>query len=94
MQVAVKKLAGKEKAGISFISEIYAEVFYTVDEALKVILPEAQNIKEETKMLNEEQKKSIAKIAEIQFDPQLDKEYSFILVRPMDRLSVMRLKIP
>ncbi len=63
------------------LTEIFAETFYTVDEALKVLLPQAQDIKEETKALSEEQKQSISKMAEIEFDPELDKEYHFYIGR-------------
>ena len=56
-----------------------AEVFYAVSDCLKIILPEAQNIKEETKVLTAEQKNSIAKAAAIEFDPDLDKEYKFYI---------------
>lgn len=77
VQNAVKKLAGKGKLGISFVYEVYAEVFYTVENALKALLPEAKDIKEEVKTLNEEQKKSIAKAAQVEFGIDNDTEYHF-----------------
>ena len=57
--------------------DVYADTFYSVEEALKIILSKAQNVKEETKTLSPEQKKSIAAAADIDFDPELDKEYKF-----------------
>lgn len=60
-------------------AEVFAETFYTVEEALKTLLPQAQEIKEETKILTEEQKKTIEKIAELKFGPELDKEFYFYI---------------
>lgn len=59
----------------SFIKEAYAMVLATVEEALKTLLPNAQETKEEVKVLTEEQKKAIGKKADIQFDLELDKEF-------------------
>ena len=38
-------------------------------------MPEAQDVKEETKVLIEGQKKSISAKANVEFDPEFDKEY-------------------
>lgn len=61
------------------LDEVYADTFCNVEDALKIILPNAQNIKEETKALTPEQKKSIAEAADIDFDSDLDKEYKFYI---------------
>jgi Na+-translocating ferredoxin:NAD+ oxidoreductase RnfG subunit len=63
----------------SFIEEAYAVVLSTVEDALKTLLPDAQKIKEEVKVLTEEQKKRIEKEAKIKFDPKLDKEFHFYI---------------
>lgn len=68
-----------DKTYIGFTTEVFAEVFYTTEDALKVLLPQAQNIKEETKTLSEAQKGTISKIAALQFDPELDKEFHFYI---------------
>lgn len=57
--------------------DVYADTFYSAEEALKIILSKAQNVKEETKALTPEQKQSIAAAANINFDSELDKEYKF-----------------
>jgi Na+-translocating ferredoxin:NAD+ oxidoreductase RnfG subunit len=62
-----------------FVKEVYAVVLATVEEALKTLLPEAKEIKEEIKVLTEEQKKAIEKKAEIKLDPKLDKEFRFFI---------------
>jgi len=54
-----------------------AETLCSIQDAVKILLPEAQNVKEEVKTLTQEQKNAIAKAADIQFDPGLDKEYCF-----------------
>ncbi|PJC48409.1 MAG: hypothetical protein CO035_03645 [Candidatus Omnitrophica bacterium CG_4_9_14_0_2_um_filter_42_8] len=69
-----KVFQGASKTSIGCV-EVFAEAFYTVEEALKVILPEAQDIKEETKALSEEQKKSISSKAGVKFNPEFDNEY-------------------
>lgn len=62
-----------------FVKEVYAKVLCGVEDALKTMLPNAQNIKEEVKILTEEQKKIIWEKAEIEFDPELDKEFRFFI---------------
>jgi Na+-translocating ferredoxin:NAD+ oxidoreductase RnfG subunit len=73
------KFVLRQNNAISFVKEAYAVVLATVEEALKVILPDAQEIKEEIKVLTEEQKKAIEKEAKIKFDPELDKEFRFFI---------------
>jgi Na+-translocating ferredoxin:NAD+ oxidoreductase RnfG subunit len=63
----------------SFIKEAYAVVLSTVEEALKTLLPNAQETKEEIKILTDQQKKDIEKKAKIKFDPKLDKEFHFFI---------------
>ncbi|MBI4682085.1 MAG: FMN-binding protein [Nitrospirae bacterium] len=67
---------------VSFIGEVYAatkeeykEFFYTLEEALKSILPQAKETKEEIVALTEEQKKEIEKSAGIKFHKDYDKEF-------------------
>lgn len=80
MQGMVKRLAGRSSAGeIKLISEAYADVFYMIDEALKVLLPDAQDIKEEVRALTDEQKKTIQEKAKVEFDPEFDKEFHFYI---------------
>jgi Na+-translocating ferredoxin:NAD+ oxidoreductase RnfG subunit len=64
---------------VGFVKEVYAVVLATVEEALKTLLPEAKEIKEELKVLTEEQKKTIEEKAEIKLDPELDKEFLFFI---------------
>lgn len=77
VQVVAKRLAGKNKSGISLIAEVYAEVCYTLDECLEILLPDAQDIKEEVKVLTAEQKKAIQDKAKVEFDPELEKDFHF-----------------
>lgn len=79
MQGMVKRVAGKNASGLKFISQVYAEVFAQVDEALKLLLPGATDIKEEVKVLTEEQKKAIAQKAGVEFDPEFDKDFHFYI---------------
>ena len=60
-----------------FELKVYAEVFSTMDEALKTLLPGASDIKEEVKALTAEQKKIVADKAKVEFDPENDKDYHF-----------------
>ena len=71
---------GASAASIACI-EVFAETFCTVEEGVKAILPEAQDVKEETKALSEEQKKSISAKANVEFDPEFDKEYHIYIGR-------------
>lgn len=73
-----KLLARGSTTYIGF-AEVFAETFCSVEDALKIILPEAKDIKEEVKTLSEEQKKSIAKAAQVEFDPEFDKEFHFYI---------------
>lgn len=73
------RLFAKNTASYTGFADVFAEVFYSAEEALKILLPDTQDIKEETRTLNEDQKKSIAKQAEIQFDPEFDKEFHFYI---------------
>ncbi|MEW6009090.1 MAG: FMN-binding protein [Candidatus Omnitrophota bacterium] len=59
------------------IQEVYAEVFSTIDEALKVLLSDAKDLKEEIKVLTAEQKKSVEEKAQVELDPEFDKEFHF-----------------
>lgn len=65
--------------GFFALKFVKAEVFCVVSDCLKILLPEAQNVREEIKVLTQEQKSSIAKAAQIEFDPELDKEYKFYI---------------
>ena len=69
-----KVFQGASRTSVGCV-EAFAETFYTIEEALKIILPEAQDVKDETKVLSEEQKKSISTKANVEFDPAFDKEY-------------------
>lgn len=62
-------------AGVSLVHEVYARVLTTVEEALKSLLPDAQEIKEETIVLTDEQKQSVSEKAGVKFDPAFDKEF-------------------
>ena len=77
MQTVAKRLVGKARINSGFISEVYAEVFATVDESLKVLLPDAKDIKEEVKVLTAEQKKIVAEKAKIEWDTENDKDFHF-----------------
>lgn len=63
----------------SGVAKVYAETFYTVEEALKSLLPTASNIKEEVKVLTAEQKKIIQEKAKVELDPEFDKEFHFFV---------------
>jgi len=63
------------------IQEVFAETFCSVKDAVKILLPEAQDVTEEVKSFTQEQKKTIAQAAEIKFDPELDKEYCFSIAK-------------
>ncbi len=58
------------------VGEVLAEVFYGIDEALKVLFPDARNIKKETKALTVAQAKAVEKNAKVKLDPKLDKEFN------------------
>ncbi|MBI5144460.1 MAG: FMN-binding protein [Candidatus Omnitrophica bacterium] len=61
------------------IQEVYAEVFCTADQCVKIMFPDAQNVKKEVKALTDGEKRLISKAAGIEFDPELDKEYNFYI---------------
>lgn len=61
------------------LREASAETLTTVSEALKDLLPDAQEIKEETKVLTHEQRQKISKEAKITFDPALDREFKVFI---------------
>lgn len=63
----------------SFIKEAYAVVLSSVKEALRTLLPNALQIREEIKTLTEEQRMTIEKKAKVRFDPWLDKEFHFFV---------------
>lgn len=65
----------------SFIKQVYAVVLTTVEEALSSLLSGAREIKEEIKVLSQEQKKSIADRVGIKLDPVLDREFHFFIGR-------------
>lgn len=69
--------SGTGGAGCSLMAEALAETLMTLDDALKTLLPGAQNIMDETKSLTEEQKKAIHEAANVAFDAEYDKEYRF-----------------
>ncbi|MFZ5800376.1 MAG: FMN-binding protein [Candidatus Omnitrophota bacterium] len=76
MQGVIKRLSGRGR-GTRLVSEVYAEVFCQVDEALQILLPTAKDIKEEIKTLTEEQKKTVAQKAKIEWDAENDRQYPF-----------------
>lgn len=75
IHMAAKRLSGKE-VGINQIYEVYAEVFSTLEDALKTLLPDAIDIKEEVKNLTEEQKKEVKEKAKVELAPA-NNEYHF-----------------
>lgn len=77
MQTIAKSLAGKGKIDSGFIFEVYAEVFATVDESLKALLPDAKDIKEEVQVLTGQQKKIVAEKAKIEWNAENDKDFHF-----------------
>lgn len=70
---------GKVGDGISFSSKVFAEVFYKIDEVVKLILPQAASVKEEVKVLTAEQKKEIGKKTGIDFNEENDKGFHFFI---------------
>lgn len=62
-----------------FIKDAYAVVLCSVEEALNSILPNAEEIRRETRILTEAQKMAIEERAKVTFDPRLDKEFSFFI---------------
>jgi len=62
-----------------FLHEAYAVVLASVDETLKILMPEADNIEEEIKILTEEQMITIAEKGKLSFDPNLDQEFHFYI---------------
>lgn len=73
------RLFAKNATSYTGFADVFAETFCSVEDALKIILPEAKDIKEEVKTLSEEQKKSIAKAAAVEFNPEFDKEFHFYI---------------
>jgi len=67
--------------GITFITEAYAVVLSSVEEALRSVMPDANDIKSEIKELSVEQREVIAQKAKIEFDPIYDKEFQFYIGR-------------
>lgn len=61
------------------VQEIYAKVLFSQQEALAKLLPDAQEIIEETRVLTDEQKEAIGEKAGIKFDPDLDREFHFFI---------------
>lgn len=76
---ACERLFVKYPKTYAGFQEVFAETFCTVQDAIKILLPEAQDIKEETKILTDTQKQAISKNADVQFNPELDKEYHFYI---------------
>lgn len=58
---------------------IYAKVLSNEQEALQKLLPNAQEIREEVKILTDEQKETISEKARIKLDPYLDREFHFFI---------------
>lgn len=56
-----------------------ATTFYTVKEALKIVLPQVKEFKEDTRILTEEQKQKIQKLAKIKFNRDYDQEFHWYL---------------
>ena len=69
-----KVFQGASRTSVDCV-EAFAETFYTIEEALKIILPEAQDVKDETMSINEEQKKTISSRANVEFNSEFDNEY-------------------
>lgn len=76
IQGVVKKISGKDSS-VRIVSELYAEVFYTIEEALMALLPGNADLKEEVKVLTEEQKKTVQEKAKVELNPEFDKEFHF-----------------
>lgn len=79
------KLLAKNSVN-SGMGEVFAEILCSVQDAVKILLPQAQDITEEIKTLSDEQKKIISKTAGVQFDPELDKEYCFSIAKTDGRI--------
>jgi len=77
MQGVITGMAGKHRFNLKFISEVYAEIFCSVDEAVQIVLPGATDIKEEIKVLTAEQKKLIQEKAGVDLDPEFGKDMHF-----------------
>lgn len=56
---------------------LHAEVFCSKEDALKAVLPEASDFKEEIKVLTAQQKKTVQVKAGVELDPEFDKEFYF-----------------
>ena len=80
-----KVFLGNSRTSIGMVA-VFAETFCSVQEAVKILLPDAQSVKEETKILTDGQKQSISKAAEVVFDPTLDKEYHVYIAESNGRL--------
>ncbi len=51
----------------------------TVQETLQILLPDASEIREEVKVLREEQRQEIEEKIRVKLDPELDKEFTFFI---------------
>lgn len=67
----------QQPATCTGMAQLYAEVFCTIEEALKIFLPGAQDIKEEVKVLTAEQRKIIQQKSGVELHPEFDKEFHF-----------------
>lgn len=65
--------------GLFIVQEIYAKVLSNQQEALQKLLPDAEEIREETKVLTDEQKQRISREAKVAFDPVLDQEFKIFI---------------
>lgn len=63
----------------NFVEETYAAVLCTVEEALKSILPDAVETKEEVKVVSDQIKADIEKESGIKFNPEYDKDFHFFI---------------
>lgn len=72
-------LQNPRSADIGFLREAFAKVLSTNEEALKTLLPNAQEIKEETRVLTNEQKQRISEKIKVIFDPVLDREFNVFI---------------
>ncbi len=61
------------------IEEAYAVVLCTAEEALKSILPDAAETKEEVKTVSDQIKSDIEKEAKIKLNPEYDKDFHFFI---------------
>jgi Na+-translocating ferredoxin:NAD+ oxidoreductase RnfG subunit len=62
---------------LSSIREAYAKVLITAEGALKYIFPEAQETQKELRVLGDQERAAIEETADITFDLELDKEFTF-----------------